>query len=97
MQVFTQSGEFLNEWPTKLIGGAAFWVDDNDIVYMPEHNSGCFSVLTLDGELLARWGSQKCRSCHSVTGDSDGNVYFVQPLASEGSKGRRIVKYVREG
>ena len=54
------------------------------------------SVLTLDGELLARWGTPKCRSCHAVSGDSEGNVYFVQPLSSEGSKGRRIVKYIRK-
>ena len=96
VQVFTQAGEYLNEWPTKLIGGAAFWVDANDIVYMPEHNNGNFAVLTLDGELLARWGSPKHRSCHSVSGDAEGNVYFVQPLSSEGSKGRRIVKYMRQ-
>ena len=96
VQVFTQNGEFLNQWPTKLVGAAAFWVDRNDIVYMPEHNIGNFSVLTLDGELLARWGTPKCRSCHAVSGDSEGNVYFVQPLSSEGSKGRRIVKYIRK-
>jgi hypothetical protein len=71
-------------------------VDSEDIVYLPEHNGGRFSVLTLDGQLLARWGSEKCKSCHGVAGDSEGSVYFVQPVASEGDKGRRIVKYARK-
>ena len=98
VQVFAQSGEFIAQWPTKVIGPATFWVDSNDNVYVPEHNGGIFSVLTLDGELLARWGgSERTRKCHSVAGDSEGNVYFVQPVAGEGSAGRRIVKYVRKG
>lgn len=98
VQVFAQSGEFIAQWPTKLIGPATFWVDSDDNVYVPEHNGGIFSVLTLDGELLARWGgSEKTRKCHSVAGDSERNVYFVQPVAGEGSVGRRIVKYVRKG
>ena len=71
-------------------------MDSDDTVYVPEHNSGNFSVLTLDGELLARWGSEKSRTCHGVADDSEGNVYFVQPVSSEGSKGRRIVKHVRK-
>jgi streptogramin lyase len=96
VQVFAQSGEFIAQWPTPLIGPAAFWVDNDDIVYLPEHNGGMFSVLTLDGHRLARWGSEKCKSCHGVAGDSEGNVYFVQPVANEGDKGRRIVKYLRK-
>ena len=96
VQVFAQSGEFITQWPTELIGPASFWVDRDDIVHVPEHNGGYFSVLTLDGERLARWGSEKSKSCHGVVGDSEGNVYFVQAVSREGSKGRRIVKYVRQ-
>ena len=97
VQVFAESGEFIAQWPTKLIGPAAFWVDSDDTVYVPEHNGGIFSVLTLDGELLARWGgSERTRKCHSVAGDSEGSVYFVQPVSGEGSAGRRIVKYLRK-
>ena len=97
VQVFTQDGGFITAWEAELIGPAAFWVDDDDIVYIPEHNGGFFSVLTLDGERLARWGSDVNRSCHGVAGDSQGNIYFVQPVPSEGSGGRRIVKYVPKG
>jgi len=65
-------------------------------VYVPEHNGGMFSVLTLDGELLARWGSEKSLKCHGVACDSEGSIYFVQPVSGEGSTGRRIVKYKRK-
>lgn len=95
VQVFTREGEFITQW-TKLIGPATFWVDEEDTVYVPEHNGGMFSVLNLDGELLARWGSEKSLKCHGVGADSEGNLYFVQPVAGEGSAGRRIVKYNRK-
>ena len=95
VQVFTQDGEPITVWETELIGPAAFWVDGEDVVHIPEHNGGFFSVTTLDGERLARWGSPESRSCHGVAGDSRGDVYFVQPVAGGGGTGRRIVKYVR--
>jgi DNA-binding beta-propeller fold protein YncE len=95
VQVFTQNGEFVTQWPAELIGPVAFYEDD-DAFYVPEHNGGGFSVLSKDGETLARWGGMKHRSCHGVSGDSKGNIYFVQPNGSEGSTGREIVKYVRQ-
>ena len=94
VQVFTQDGELISVWDQKLIGPAVFWVDDDDVVYIAEHNGGLFSIHTSEGELLARWGSEVNRSCHGVAGDSQGNLYFVQPV--EGGQGRRIVKYVRQ-
>jgi streptogramin lyase len=95
VQVFTRKGEFIEQWPEKLIGPATFWADRHDIVYLPQHNGGIFTVLTLDGEILARWGDERYYSIHGVAGDSDGNIYFVQPLPERGEKERRIVKYVR--
>ena len=95
IQVFDQSGNFLHQWPSNLIGPACIWIDNNDVVFIPEHNGGFFSVLSLDGELLSRWGSEKYKNCHGVSGDSDGNIYFVQPINGEGSSGRTIVKYIK--
>ena len=95
IQVFSQGGRFLAEWPTRLIGPAVVWEDSDGDCYVAEHNGGYFSVLDRDGELLARWGDDKYRSCHGAAGDSDGNIYFVQPTSGEGSTGRRIVKYTR--
>ena len=95
VQVFTQDGEFVAQWPTKLVGPAVVWQDADSVCYVAEHNGGYFSVLNADGELLARWGDAKYRSCHGAAGDSEGSIYFVQPTSGEGSGGRRIVKYTR--
>jgi DNA-binding beta-propeller fold protein YncE len=93
VQIFDQHGKFLESWPTTLIGPAVFYVDQDDVVYIPEHNGGMISVLTLDGERLAQWGDPSFRSCHGIWGDSRGDLYVVRP----GSWGRtrRIVKHVR--
>ena len=93
VQVFDQHGKFLHAWPTPLIGPAVFYVDSADIVYIPEHNGGLVSVLTLEGERLAQWGDPSFRSCHSIWGDSRGDLYVVRPGAW--GRGRRVVKYAR--
>ena len=96
VQVFDQQGALLTVWPTRLIGPAFFYVDPDDVVYIPEHNGGLVSVLTLDGELLAQWGDPSFRSCHGIWGDSRGDLYVVRPpTGGGGSGGRRIVKHVR--
>jgi hypothetical protein len=51
------------------------------------------SILTLDGERLARWGAPIHRSIHGIWGDSQRNIYVVQP--GEWGRVRRIVKYTR--
>ena len=93
VQIFDQQGKFLHQWPTKLIGPAVFYVDEADIVYIPEHNGGLVSVLTLDGERLAQWGDASFRSCHGIWGDSRGDLYVVRPGAW--GRPRRVVKYAR--
>ncbi|MET0851453.1 MAG: peptidyl-alpha-hydroxyglycine alpha-amidating lyase family protein [Candidatus Rokuibacteriota bacterium] len=93
VQVFDQQGALLGIWPTELIGPAVFYVDGDDVVYIPEHNGGFVSVLTLDGERLARWGDPSFRSCHGIWGDSRGDLYVVRPGAW--GRSRRVVKYTR--
>ncbi|HEX5453796.1 MAG TPA: peptidyl-alpha-hydroxyglycine alpha-amidating lyase family protein [Stellaceae bacterium] len=96
VQVFDQQGKLLQVWPVELIGPAFFYVDPDDIVYVPEHNGGFISILTLDGERLARWGDGPVmRSTHGIWGDSQGNIYAVQP-GSWTPRARRIVKYERQ-
>ena len=95
VQVFTQDGKFVSSWPTKLIGPALMYVDDEDIVYIPEHNGGMVSVLNLEGERLAQWGDIKYRSCHGIWVDSHKDLYVVTP--GDWGKGRRVVKYTRKG
>ncbi len=94
VQVFDLDGKLLDIWRTELIGPAFFYVDNEDVVYIPEHNAGMFSVLTLDGERLARWGAPIHKSIHGVWGDSQRNIYVVQP--GEWGRIRRIVKYTRK-
>ena len=94
VQVFDQSGRLLHVWPTRLVGPAVIYVDDEDIVYIVEHNSGQVSVLTLDGERLARWGDPSFRSCHGIWGDSHGDLYVVR--AGPWGRRRRVVKHVRQ-
>src|SRR5215475_12990452 len=65
-----------------------------DIVYVPEHNGGMLSILSLDGERLARWGAPIHKSIHGVWGDSERSIYVVQP--GEWGRVRRIVKYTRQ-
>lgn len=93
VQIFDLDGNLQTIWPTELIGPAFFYVDDEDTVYIPEHNSGMFSIVTLDGERMARWGAPIHKSIHGVWGDSRRNIYVVQP--GEWGRVRRIVKYTR--
>ncbi|HUB12510.1 MAG TPA: peptidyl-alpha-hydroxyglycine alpha-amidating lyase family protein [Acetobacteraceae bacterium] len=94
VQVFDQEGRLLEVWPTELIGPAFFYVDADDIVYVAEHNGGMVSILTLDGERLARWGDPIHRSCHGIWCDSRGDIYVVQPGAWT-PRVRRVVKFER--
>jgi len=95
VQVFDQNGRLLSVWSTELIGPAFFYVDDDDIVYIPEHNGGRISILTLDGERLARWGDGPVhRSCHGIWIDSHSDLYVVQP--GEWGRVRRVIKYERQ-
>ena len=93
VQVFDQEGKLLTIWPAELIGPAFFYVDRDDVVYVPEHNGGFISLLTLDGERLARWGAEIHRSTHGIWADSHGDIYAVQP--GEWGRIRRVVKYER--
>ena len=95
VQVFDQSGKLLSVWATELIGPAFFYIDDDDVVYIPEHNGGRISILTLDGERLARWGDGPVhRSSHGIWVDSHSDLYVVQP--GEWGRVRRVVKYERQ-
>ena len=94
VQVFSQDGKFVSQWPAELIGPAAVFVDSDGTAFVAEHNGGLFSILTTDGDRIVQWGGPQYRSCHGVAGDSEGSIYFVQPV--EGQQGRRLVKYVRK-
>jgi len=94
IQAFSQDGDYITTWPSKLIGAAVMYVDDEDIVYVAEHNGGLVSILNLDGEILTQWGDLTHRSCHGIWVDSHKDLYVVEPY--EGSQGRTVVKFTRK-
>ncbi len=93
VQVFSQSGEYISTWPSKLIGPAVMYIDEDDIAYVAEHNGGLVSVLSSDGVILSQWGSEVHRSCHGIWADSHKDLYVVEPYP--GSTGRTVVKFTR--
>ncbi len=93
IQVFSQDGDHISTWPSKLIGPAVLYIDEDDVAYVVEHNAGLVSVLTAEGERLAQWGSMTHRSCHGIWADSHKDIYVVEPY--EGSQGRTVVKFRR--
>ena len=94
VQVLTQEGEHLTTWSTELYAPAMFYIDDEDIVYVPELNAGLMSILTLEGERLARWGSINHLGVHGIWVDSHKDMYVVESVVRRGL--RRIVKFIRQ-
>jgi hypothetical protein len=68
----------------------------DDILYLAESNQRV-SIMTLDGEVLARWGSkgdapdQFTNAPHSIWADSRGDIYV-----SEVVDPNKLQKYVRQ-
>ncbi len=80
IQVFTPDGEFVSEY-TDLIRPCALYVDDDGMIYVAElgRSHGRVSILSPEGQVLARWtieGEVAEAGGHSVTLDSDGNLYI---------------------
>ena len=87
IQIFNSQGEFLSQW-TNLYRPTDIFIDDEGIVYVTEFNAR-LSIFTIDGELLARFGSgwlgfageeQSEETAlfavpHAVVVDSKGAVY----------------------
>ena len=95
IQLFTDEGEFLEQW-TDVVGPGDMWVHD-DILYVVEQGAGSgVSIWTLDGELITRWrgddGSSKgtLSAGHGICVDSQGSIYVTEIL-----KAQRVQKYVR--
>jgi len=80
IQIFDARGEFLEQW-TDLIRPTDIFIDDEETVYVSEMGRRV-SIFTMDGELLARWGSQGQNketdlfvAPHSIAVDSRGDLY----------------------
>ena len=85
IQIFDTEGSFLGEW-TDLLKPDTLYIDPNeDVAYVAELTQRV-SILTLDGELIARWGgAEKSErpgefqgSPHGIWVDSHGDLYVGQ-------------------
>ncbi|NQW24300.1 MAG: hypothetical protein HQ475_12740 [SAR202 cluster bacterium] len=93
IQIFSPSGQFLEQW-----GGLArpcdIFIDEDDVIYVPELD-GFMSILSIDGDVIATWGSPLDagwgNGAHAVWVDSHGDIYVNQNV-----EGHRLVKYLRQ-
>lgn len=94
VQIFSPQGEFLAQW-TDLARPCDIYIDAAGAVYVPELD-GLLTILSLDGQVLARWtsptGTGDGDGGHAVWVDSRGDIYLNQ-----NQEGRRLLKYRRLG
>ncbi len=94
MQIFDSQGNFLEQW-TDLARPCDIYIDDDLAVYVPELD-GFMSILDIEGNVLARWGSPRDagwgNGAHAVWVDSHGDIYVNQNL-----EGERLIKYRHVG
>ena len=94
MQIFDSEGNYLEQW-TDLARPCDIYIDDDLAVYVPELD-GFMSILDINGNVLARWGSPSDagwgNGAHAVWVDSHGDIYVNQNLSGE-----RLIKYRHVG
>ena len=99
IQIFDARGEFLSQW-TDLIRPTDVFIDDEETVYVSEL-SPRVSIFTIEGKLLARWGSQGQDeetalfvAPHTIAVDSRGDLYVgeVSMTHAKIDRGSRTVQ-----
>jgi DNA-binding beta-propeller fold protein YncE len=94
IQIFSFEGEYLDEW-TGLLRPCSLYIDSDDLVYVSELRAR-FSILDIEGNLLARWGGEESKepglfiAPHCSWLDSHGDLYIGETL-----EGSRIQKFTR--
>jgi len=94
IQIFTPDGEYLTEW-TGFRQPCGVYIDDEGLVYVPELQAR-FSILDMEGRVVARWGGEKSRepglfiAPHCAWVDSNRDLYVGETL-----EGSRIQKFER--
>ncbi len=79
IQLFTPTGDYLGEWPGLGMPQGMVVTPDEEVIVA--EGTGGIAVLSLDGELLCRWGEKGDRpgqfaaSPHSLWIDSRGDLY----------------------
>ena len=93
IQIFSARGGFLEQW-TDLIRPTGIFIDDEEIVYVSELCQRV-SIFTIDGKLLARWGSEAVDkesalflAPHTIAVDSRGDIYVGEVSKTHGGVDR---------
>ena len=93
IQIFSASGEYLDQWPG-LARPCDIYIDHDNVLYVPELD-GFMSILSIDGDIIATWGSPLDagwgKGAHAIWVDSHGDLYVNQNV-----EGHRLVKYLRQ-
>ena len=95
LQIFDAEGTHMGEWPDPLRPNDLY-IDQDDIVYIAEGQYR-ISILTLDGEVLARWGEQGeapgqfADHPHGLWVDSRGDLYVAEVPSID----NRLQKFTR--
>jgi peptidylglycine monooxygenase len=90
VQIFTSDGDFITQW-TGLARPCDFYIDSEGVVLVPELDA-FMSILTLDGEVIAKFAGPTDAGAHAIWVDSHGDLYINQNL-----EGQRLLKYRRCG
>ena len=94
IQLFTPEGEYLDQWAGLGVPQGMVLTPDEELVVV--EGTGSVAVLSLDGDLLSRWGEkgdapgQFAASPHSLWLDSRGDLYVGEVTTPD-----RFQKFVR--
>jgi sugar lactone lactonase YvrE len=96
IQVFTEGGEFIEEWPD-ILGPTGIYIDDRGNVWVLSTTLNQILKFNLDGELQYQFGAYCCTRGgfeggwsrpHQMTVDQEGNLYVAN------YDGGYVTKYV---
>ena len=90
VQIFDLDGNFLDQW-TDFSRPCDIYIDQDEVLFIPELDA-FMSVVSKDGELLARWAGPTDAGAHAIWLDSRGDLYINQNL-----EGQRLLKYRKVG
>ena len=90
IQIFDPDGKFLTEW-RGFARPCDIYIDQDDVLFIPELDA-FMSVVSIEGEFLARWLGPTDAGAHAIWLDSRGDLYINQNL-----EGQRLLKYRKVG
>ena len=90
IQIFDADGKFLDQW-TNFSRPCDIYIDQDEVLFVPELDA-FMSVVSIDGQLLARWSGPTGAGAHAVWLDSRGDIYINQ-----NQEGQWLLKYRKVG